>query len=155
MNGGRPLATVFRSAQDSTLLGLLLLPCAALLIAGLQWLGQADAWSGLLVAGLAILPVLLTYSTLWMVTEYQLHADELRVRCGPLRWRIPCRDINLVEPKWSLRAQPALALRRLRLEYRGGRVLELSPLQRERFIALLAARCPQLRQDGEHLLPPQ
>lgn len=141
----------FRSAQDSWLMPVLTVPPAVAFMALLYVQHWVTPFSGLLVAGVVVLPMLLAYSAAWMLTEYQFGGDSLIVRCGPLRWRIAYRDIDALDPVWSLRPAPALSVRRLRLGFRGQDQLMISPLQRDLFVDLLQARCPQLRRDADQL----
>jgi hypothetical protein len=66
-----------------------------------------------------------------------LTSDELRIHCGPLRWQIPIQDIIYISATRSLFASPALSLDRLRIDYRDGRMVMVSPRDKEPFIAAI------------------
>ncbi|WP_174990291.1 PH domain-containing protein [Pandoraea captiosa] len=85
------------------------------------------------IAGLGVL------LPLWILldTRYLLTSDELRIHCGPLRWQIPIQDIIYISATRSLFASPALSLDRLRIDYRDGRMVMVSPRDKEPFIAAI------------------
>jgi hypothetical protein len=117
----------------------------------------------------AILPLgllLLTIGAmlLWMMfsTAYEIDPSDLRVRCGPLRWRIPLQAIEEVAPSrgifsdagwgWSV----IWSLDRLRITYRnkrGWRLFALiSPKDKEGFLAELAQANPNLQAIDDRLV---
>lgn len=79
---------------------------------------------------------------LWtfLMTRYTIDGTSLHVRSGPFRWTIPLRDIRLITPTRDLASSPALSLDRLRIEYSGGRVLLVSPRERDTFLRDLQDR---------------
>lgn len=102
-----------------------------------------DGWI-LLATNASVIGLL---SWLWFGTSYVLDGSELRVRCGPMRKRIPLNRIRYVRPAWSLQSAPALSLRRLHLGIENGRAvveLPIAPAEPQRFIAELQQRCPNL-----------
>ena len=80
--------------------------------------------------------------SLWVLfsTRYTIDAVSLVVQSGPFRWTVPLKDIRAVRAVNDLRSGPALSLDRLRIEYADARPLLISPRERERFLADLAAR---------------
>jgi membrane protein YdbS with pleckstrin-like domain len=91
--------------------------------------------AALIFFGAAVLPV-------WLLatTEYTLSDRELLVVSGPLRWKVPIAAISRVEGTRNPLSSPALSLDRIRIEYSRGKVIMISPQQKERFLAALQAR---------------
>ena len=122
-----------RSRIDGWLAGILL-SSIALLVAGL-W--EAHAQDGPLPVALA-LPILLLGAglPLWILagTHYTFVGEELIVRSGPFRWRIPLREIRSVTPTRDMLASPALSLDRLRIDYGAGRAVMVSPADKDAFL---------------------
>ena len=81
-------------------------------------------------------------------TRYVLEARDLWVKSGPFRWRVPLSSIEAVRPTRNPLSSPALSLDRLELRYAGGRTLMISPAERERFLADLGSRAPQVAGQG-------
>ena len=79
---------------------------------------------------------------LWtlLTTRYTIDGTSLHVRSGPFRWTIPLRDIRSITPTRDLGSSPALSLDRLRIEYGGGRVLLVSPREKDTFLRDLQDR---------------
>lgn len=76
---------------------------------------------GLAMVGL-ILFVVGAVMPMWIVmaTRYHIIDNELRVRAGPLRWRIPLQQIDAVTPCHNAALAPAMSKERLALRYRNG-----------------------------------
>jgi hypothetical protein len=92
----------------------------------------------------------------WLVfgTSYTLTDLALRVRSGPFHWTVPYDAITAVTPTHNPLSSPALSLDRIRIRYRGsGFGLMISPEPRGKFLHDLAARTPDLRLDGDRLVP--
>ena len=79
---------------------------------------------------------------LWtfLSTHYELDDRELVVRSGLFRWRVPLDSIESVRPSRNPLSSPALSLDRLEVRYGAGKWLLISPRERDRFLADLAAR---------------
>jgi hypothetical protein len=73
-------------------------------------------------------------------TYYVVDATTLVVRSGPFHWSVPLREIRSVQPTRDIRSGPALSFDRLRIEYGAGRVLLISPREKDAFLADLARR---------------
>ena len=73
-------------------------------------------------------------------TYYVIDATSLVIRSGPFHWIVPLREIRSVRPTRDIRSGPALSFDRLRIEYSGGRVILISPREKEVFLADLARR---------------
>jgi len=87
--------------------------------------------------------------------RYHLAPDQLVLRSGVLRWRIPVADIlraRLVRNVWPA---PALSMMRIRIEYQHGQkvgVAHLSPPDRRGFLTDLAACDPGMRLEEDTVL---
>jgi len=101
---------------------------------------------------LALIPTLGLGPWVLYSTRYTFDQDALRIRSGPFRWRVPFDEIRAVDPSSSPLSSPACSLDRLLIEY-GERRIMVSPLDRAGFLRELAARCPQVRLEGESLRP--
>ncbi len=129
-------------------LGLLILVLTVVAIC--LWLLGAN-WRLLLGAGwfitaLVAIPLVIgIVLPLWFVTSlrYFLSDDTLRVRCGPLHWRIRVGDIRAVEPTRNASSGPALSLDRLRIETADGETVLISPEPRQEFLRQLEHRRAQ------------
>lgn len=131
--------TVFRSKLDTWLVAVVLLSALPAFAAMLTALRAGENWLPHAAVGVA---VLLLPVGLLLPTRYTVADGEVAVRCGPLRWRIPVRDITRIVPSRSLVSSPALSLDRLKIEY-GPRhqALLVSPADPAGFIAaVMAAR---------------
>lgn len=129
-------SVTFPSKVD-TWLALALLAGVGAAIVGVLAAGSVLPWPGaFFVLGLGcVLPVWLLVST-----RYTLGDDQLVVRSGPFRWRVPIRDIKSVTPTRCALSSPALSLDRLRIEYGDSRSIMVSPRNRGDFLLELEAR---------------
>lgn len=127
------MTTVYRSRVDIWLLFLLALVIGVSLYTCVELIaaGTSGFWWILVItvgAGI-VLP-------LWLLlgTRYTLQPDQLTVRSGPLKWRIPVADISAITPTRSTMSSPALSRDRLRIDYGPGRWVMVSPRDKQRFI---------------------
>jgi uncharacterized membrane protein YdbT with pleckstrin-like domain len=97
----------------------------------------------LVVAGVVVLYV----GLVWPVA-YELEAEQLVIRFGLARSRIPYDRIRGVRPTRSILASPALSIHRLAIDTGGPIAPTISPADRDGFLADLAARVPHLRREG-------
>ena len=86
---------------------------------------------------------------LFLSTTYELGDRDLVVRAGPFRWRVPLDSLESARPARNPLSSPALSLDRLELRYGAGKWLLISPRDRDRFLQDLAARAPQIRENGD------
>jgi hypothetical protein len=86
-------------------------------------------------------------------TRYELHEQELVIRSGVIRYRIPYSEIRAVTPSRNPLSAPAWSLDRLRIDRKRGYAL-ISPRDKEGFLRVLAARTDQLTLRGDRLLGP-
>ena len=92
---------------------------------------------------------------LWLLysCNYSFSQDQLLIVCGPLRYRVPLAEINLVQPSRNPLSSPACSLDRLLIEWQGGnRRILISPEAKAEFLAELGRRCPQLILQGDRLI---
>lgn len=125
-------AREYHSAVDTWLLLVLLAAVGISLLGALEVIivTPRSAWwiaAVLVVAGTG-LPV-------WLLvdTRYQLDDRELRIRCGPFRWRVLLDSIHSVEPSSNPIASPALSLKRLKIRYGTGQEVLVSPRDPDAF----------------------
>lgn len=130
---------VFRSKVDAWL-GAVLIGAPILAVASI--LRNAIPEGSAVILSVALLAVLPVGLPLWLLcsTHYTLTATDLAVRCGPLSWHVPLKDIRTVQPTRNPLSSPALSLDRLRIDYGLGHSIMISPTDRERFLRELDAR---------------
>ena len=99
--------------------------------------GPIPARAALVVAGAVVAALLLW---IWFGTWYELDASELRVRCGPFRWRVTLASILEARPRTGL-SGPILSTDAVFLRTDRGlsRGITVAPARREEFLAALAA----------------
>jgi len=73
---------------------------------------------------------------LWLLfsTRYTLEATYLLAQSGPFKWVVPLADIKSITPSNNPLSSPALSLDRLRIDYGKGRMLLISPRDKEQFL---------------------
>ena len=93
------------------------------------------------------LPIALTVAVFGLLVfpmRYELHEDALVVRAGLIRYRRPYAAITGAIPNHNLLSAPALSIDRLLITSKGGLGVNISPADRDAFLAALAARAPHL-----------
>lgn len=129
----------FHSKVDGWLLVAVLASAAGCLAAGAAAMLTAPPGTASLIA---LLLLLVSAFPVWILgaTYYVLTAEELLVRSGPFRWRIPVREIRAITPTRNPLSSPALSLDRLRIEYGSSKWIMISPRDREGFLRELDRR---------------
>jgi len=87
--------------------------------------------------------------------RYHLAPDQLILRSGILRWRIPVADILRVRLVRNVWPAPALSMMRIRVEYQRGQkvgIAYLSPPDRHGFLVDLAGCDAGLRLEGDTVI---
>lgn len=139
---------------------------------GTRYPSKVDLWLALLVGlPMGLLLVLAAYMVMtgellgfslllgpaltWMLawpTEYVLAPEDLQIRSGFIRYRVPYGEIDLVQPSRSPLSAPAWSLDRLEIKY-GRKAIMISPEDKGAFLSDLAGYCRKLRRDGDRLVP--
>ena len=147
------MTTVFESKRDAWLVVIIWTGALASAYAAFAQLDSDAA----LLARVAMLAILATAAgfMLWVLygTDYTLADDELRIRCGPFRYRVSLTAIDSVMPSRNPSSSPACSLDRLLIEWDdgSGRIL-ISPSRRAEFLRDLGRRCPELASEGDGLV---
>lgn len=85
-------------------------------------------------------PVILIFGfVIWIFTStyYVIGEQDILVRSGPFRWRIPIHEIEDIQPTRNPLSSAALSLDRLNITYSGGRWMMISPKNKDEFLAEL------------------
>lgn len=90
-----------------------------------------------LIAGIASLAVL---AALCWPCDYTLEEQQLVVRSGLIRWKIPYSQITRIEPTSNPLSAPAWSLDRIEVAYNNKSIL-ISPVRKEEFLIELAVKC--------------
>ena len=139
---------VFRSKVDAWLLWLVRLSLVGTIAGVLATVisqGETEA------AWPAIAIVVVAYAFVeWIFhsTYYMVDQDYLRIRSGPFRWRVLISEIESITPSNSVLSSPALSRDRLRVTYRGGRSILVSPGDRGSFVDALRSVNAGIRVEG-------
>jgi len=127
------MATVYKSKIDVWIALIILFVVVFSLISALQQLSAYSPyakWNALIIAAAGMgIPLWLLLATRYIITE-----DQLLVRSGPFRWRIPISEISGITSTYSPFSSPALSIRRLRIEYGDHKSVLISPRDRDNFI---------------------
>ena len=136
----------FPSRRDVRIVGLLC-GVAAVEVVGAVLVGAVapnPRAPGIVVALLLLLSAGLM---VWCAasTAYRVEGGDLRIRCGPFRWRVAISAIDRVYSRRSAAAAPALSTDRLVIECsRLGRTLEVSPDRPDAFVEALKTVNPRI-----------
>ena len=86
-----------------------------------------------------VIAVLGTGMPAWMLldTKYTITSEELMIQSGPFKQAIALACIERVSESHSALASPALSLDRLMIQYRQGRVVLVSPKDKQELIETL------------------
>jgi hypothetical protein len=90
-----------------------------------------------------LLAVLFSGLFIWLMktTYYELGDKELIIRSGPIRKKILYYEIKSARKSRNPISSPALSLKRIEILHVFGMAL-ISPKDRDKFLALLAEKCP-------------
>jgi hypothetical protein len=142
----------FPSKRDLWIMLVIWAAAIAIVIIGFERLLAPGPVAGkLLVAGLCLG---LAAFTLWILhaTSYEVTADKLIIRSGPIKRVVELQSIEEVAPSRIPLSSPALSLDRLRIRYRGGGFgVLISPEDKRGFLQAVAERCPNLILAGDRL----
>lgn len=133
---------VYRTRVDAWLVGAVVLLLGGIGVkTGLSFLQGQVPWAILGVAGVVLL-------VLWALTlpcKYTLANTCLIVNSGFIRWHIPYQEIDTVELSQSVWTGPALSLQRIKIRYKQGKQILISPVHREQFMAKLNERIRSIK----------
>jgi hypothetical protein len=147
------MGTIYKSKKDRWLVTTAVIVLAVCTLGGLQMVIQESG--GRLVMG--ILGLLFVAATLLLFhpIRYELTDQELRIRGGLFRWRIPYDQIDAAAPVRSFLTAPALSIHRLRIDYRyrdRPAFILISPEDREGFLEALAPKATRLIRSDDRLI---
>lgn len=127
------MPTIYRSKVDIWLFVVLAFAALAALYSGAQTMAAGTTGSILVAVLVAVVGVGLP---LWLLfsTRYTLEATYLLAQSGPFKWVVPLADIKSITPSNNPLSSPALSLDRLRIDYGKGRMLLISPRDKEQFL---------------------
>jgi hypothetical protein len=128
----------YRSKVDGKIAGVTVLTIAVLIVAGAT-MPDRNHDTAIVLHAVSLFCLALCIWTL-LGTYYVIDATSLVVRSGPFHWTVALRDIRSVQATRDIRSGPALSFDRLRIEYGAGRVLLISPREKDAFLADLARR---------------
>lgn len=143
----------YPSKRDVWIVALLLIGVAGAVVAAVDvWFSPLPIVQKSLLLGFLVATATLI---VWVLgtTSYTLTLTELRIRCGPMRTRVPLETIEEIAPSSSPLSSPALSLDRLHVKYRGSKMgVRISPLDTSGFLAAVAERDASLEFDGSRVV---
>lgn len=117
-----------------------------------QFRGGEPLLQRVLVLGLSVLVVAFVLSMLYGIS-YTIRDEELLIRCGPFRQRLPLASIDRVRPSRNPLSSPAASLDRLSIQWNDERKRVLiSPVDKMEFMNTLGSSCPHLARVGDELV---
>lgn len=87
-----------------------------------------------LIIKIIMISTFLFLAWLWAGTEYYISERILKIKSGPFAEDIPIKDILSIRSTRNAISSPALSLDRLQIRYAYGKVVLISPKDKERFI---------------------
>ena len=129
---------VFPSKIDRWLSGVMVGAAVFSVLVSLPVLAVPDPRAWLLVL-VILLPIVVLPWWLFRSTKYTVGAEELLIRSGPFRWRVPIAKIESITPTNNPLSSPALSLDRLEIKYGPRKSIMVSPLDKVGFVEALRA----------------
>ena len=128
---------VFKSKQDTWLVAILYVSSLICFLASVYVLAEDFSAVNVIVA--VFTSVIGGVFPIWLIMSLQYQVDEkkLNITCGPFRWEIELSTIKSVEPSTDMISSPALSLDRLLIVHGNGKVVLVSPKDKEGFISAL------------------
>jgi hypothetical protein len=96
-----------------------------------------------------MIAVILFIGWIWFGTGYEILENELKIRCGPFRQRIPLQEINEIKRTRSPLSSPACSLDRMEIKYRKSKRVMISPADKENFIKTIIEKSPHIQLDED------
>jgi membrane protein YdbS with pleckstrin-like domain len=116
-----------------------------------MWLTPVSrVWAGRPTYALdVVIPLLSTAFIVWVfrTTRYEISAETLIVRAGPIRRTVPLRSVRRLRATHNPLSSPALSLDRIEVTYGSRRVL-ISPEDKRGFVLAILMRAPAVVVDG-------
>ncbi len=105
-------------------------------------------------AGMSALLTATAGFTVWVLysTSYTFDKEELIVRSGPFRWKVPLDSIHEVFPTRNPLSSPACSLDRIRIRYGRRWGIMSSPVNKSAFLRDLVTRVPELELRGDRVV---
>ncbi|CUS47551.1 MAG: Bacterial PH domain [Idiomarinaceae bacterium HL-53] len=127
---------IFKSKQDVWLIAVLYLSGFICFFGSTYVLFEGISITNIIIATFTSL---VGGFQIWLMVSLRYLIDEkmLKIICGPFRWSIELTSIKSVEPSSDMASGPALSLDRLSIVYGVGKVVLVSPLDKEGFISAL------------------
>jgi hypothetical protein len=147
------MSIVFISKRDGWIVAMIWAGALLSVAGGVAQLSSTAS----LALRFALLALLISAAAfmLWVLysTCYTLTDEQLLIRCGPFRYRVPFVEIDIVKPSRNPLSSPAGSLDRLLIKWNGGRKsILISPSRKTDFLQELERRCEQLNLDGDRLV---
>jgi len=147
------MTEIYRSKRDAW---ILILMWAGMLLgifgAVVQFQGDSPLLQRALVLGLSVLVVAFVLSMLYSIS-YTIGDEELLIRCGPFKQRVPLASIDRVRPSRNPLSSPAASLDRLLIQWNDERKRVLiSPVDKMEFMNTLDSCCAHLSRVGDELV---
>ncbi|MDX1614679.1 MAG: PH domain-containing protein [Candidatus Promineifilaceae bacterium] len=139
------MENIYYSKKDGWIVALLLLIIVSTMVVMVSVLYSGDPPLVIVLEELLLVGIVAFTGSLWRNTNYTLTDEELLVRAGPIRERIPLAAIKSVRPSRALWSSAALLLDRLHIRHNGSRLgTYISPADKQAFLRDLAERVPAL-----------
>jgi hypothetical protein len=132
---------VFRSRIDPLLVALIVIPIVGVAAVVVQQ-GVSRGESPNIMVFVSLAASLGVFAWLAATTSYRFTDQELVVRSGPLRYRVPLAKIRRVTRSRSLLSAPAMSMRRLEIAYNTHDTVLISPNDEAEFLATLKRKAP-------------
>ncbi|ALC91608.1 hypothetical protein AM500_18820 [Bacillus sp. FJAT-18017] len=95
-------------------------------------------------------PLAILLGWCWFTTGYKVSEETLIIQYGPIKKKIPIKDIRRIRKSKNPLSAPALSLDRLEISYGSGYgfgMALISPKDKQSFVSLLKSKNPQIEVD--------
>jgi len=124
----------FSSKVDTWLFLILILTTLVSLIGAFILIIRRGGIIGYL-SGILLLSICGVFPAWFLIdTNYTVANDTLVIKSGPRIWVVPISSISSVVETRDSRSSPALSLDRLRIRYDGGKIVLISPRDKQGFL---------------------
>lgn len=122
-------------------LGLILLTAVFLPLIMTLWDGGEE------VTLLFSIPVALLVGWIWFDTGYTITDEELKIKSGPIRFKIRLESIQSIKKSMNPLSSPALSLDRFKVSYGEHGIALVSPKDKRGFVEAIRERNPAVEID--------